>query len=90
MAFRDVLKQKVPAHLKQTPAFSIILRMIKNAKISSSTSLRHWLNVELQKCKNDLKECGKAGPTMNRKRVRYAQRIKLLKLTQTKILPYVK
>lgn len=90
MSFKDDIKKKVPAYLQQTPEFPIILRMLHDAKISSSTSLKHWLNVEIKKCNDDLKECGKAGSTMNRKRVRFAQRIKLLKLTQNKILPYLK
>ncbi len=90
MAFKDVLKEKVPAYLQETPEFPIILKMIVEAKITGPESLRHWLNVEMQKCQNDLKEFGKAGSTMNRKRVQCASRMELLKLIQDKILPYVK
>ena len=68
MAFKDVLKAKVPAHLRQTPEFPIIMRMLSQARISNASSLRHWLNVEIKKCSIDLKGFGKAGSTMNRKR----------------------
>lgn len=90
MSFKETIKEKVPLHLQDTPEFPIILKMISDAKISGPESLRHWLNVEIEKCKNDLKEFGKAGSTMNRKRVECANRIELLKLIQEKILPYVK
>lgn len=90
MTFRDVLKQKVPEYLQQTPEFPIILKLISDAKITGAESLRHWLNVELQKCGNELKEFGKSGSTMNRKRVVCANRIELLHLVQEKILPYVR
>ncbi len=90
MAFKDVLKEKVPAYLQETPEFPIIMKMISDAKITGPESLRHWLNVEIQKCRNDLKEFSKAGPTMNRKRVRCAERMDILKLVQDKILQYVK
>lgn len=90
MTFKEVLKQKVPEHLQQTPEFPIILKMIEQASITGGESLRHWLNVETQKCQKDLDEFGKAGSTMNRKRVQCAQRIELLKLIEQKILPYVK
>jgi hypothetical protein len=90
MGFRDVLKAHVPEHLQQTPEFPIILRMIADAKITGPESLRHWLTVEIQKCRNELKELGKSGSTMNRNRVQCAKRIELLTLTQDKILPYVK
>ena len=90
MTFKDVLKQKVPEDLQQTPEFPIIVKMIEQAKITGAESLRHWLNVEMQKCQNDLKEFGKAGSTMNRKRVLCAQRIQLLKLVQDKILAFLK
>mgnify|MGYP001588141728 CR=1 FL=1 len=90
MAFKDVLKQKVPDYLQHTPEYPIILKLISNAKITGAESLRHWLNVEIQKCGNELKEFGKAGSTMNRKRVQCANRIELLKLVQDKILPYLK
>lgn len=89
MAFKEILKAKVPAHLQQTPEFPIIMRMISRARISNASSLRHWLNVEIKKCSNDLKVFGKAGSTMNRKRVQCAKRLDLLKLVQRKILPYV-
>jgi hypothetical protein len=90
MTFKEVLKQKVPAHLQQTPEFPIIMKMIQGEKITGAESLRHWLNVEMQKCKNDLKEFDQAGSTMNRKRVRCADKMQLLNLVQDKILPYVK
>jgi hypothetical protein len=90
MTFKEVLKQKVPAHLQQTPEFPIIMKMVGEAKITGPESMRHWLSVEMQKCKNDLKELDQAGSTSNRKRVRCADRIKLLKLVQDKIAPYVK
>jgi hypothetical protein len=90
MAFKDVLKEKVPAHLQQTPEFPIIMKMIGTAKITGAESLRHWLNVEIQKCNNDLKEYNQAGSTTNRRRVQCASRIKLLEMVQEKILPYVK
>ncbi len=90
MAFKNVLKEKVPAYLQETPEFPIILKMIVEAKITGPESLRHWLNVEMQKCQNDLKELNKAGSTANRKRVQCASRVELLKLIQDKILPYVK
>lgn len=90
MAFKDVLKEKVPAYLQETPEFPIIMKMISSAKITGPESLRHWLNVEIDKCNNDLKEFNKAGSTTNRKRVQCADKIKLLKLVQNKILPYVK
>jgi len=89
MAFRDVLKEKVPEHLQQTPEFPIILKMIADANITGAESFRHWLNVEIQKCKNELKEEGKSGSTMNRKRVQCAKRIELLTLVQDKILSYL-
>jgi hypothetical protein len=89
MTFRDVLKEKIPEHLQQTPEFPIILKLIADAKISGAESLRHWLNVEMQKCDKDLKEFDKAGSTMNRKRVQCAKRMELLTLIQDKILPYV-
>jgi hypothetical protein len=90
MTFKDVLKQKVPAHLQQTPEFPIIMKMIQGEKITGAESLRHWLNVEMQKCHNDLKEYDKSGSTSNRKRVQCADKIQLLTLVQDKILPYVK
>ncbi|MEM4240107.1 MAG: hypothetical protein QXM31_03570 [Candidatus Woesearchaeota archaeon] len=90
MQFKDTLKQKVPEHLQQTPEFPIILKMLGEAKISGAESLRHWLNVEMQKCQNDLKEYDKAGPTMNRKRIRCVERMDILKMMQDKILPYLK
>ncbi len=90
MTFKEVLKQKVPGHLQQTPEFPIILKLIDEAKITGAESLRHWLNVETQKCENDLKEFDKAGSTMNRRRVVCASRIVLLNLVKDKILPYVK
>lgn len=90
MSFKTVLKEKVPEHLQQTPEFPIILKMIEQAKISGSESLRHWLNVEIQRCKNELTTFDKAGSTMNRKRVQCANHAELLQLIQDKILPYVK
>ncbi|MEM2916083.1 MAG: hypothetical protein QXT19_01880 [Candidatus Woesearchaeota archaeon] len=90
MSFKETIKEKVPPHLQDTPEFPIILKMIDEVKISGPESLRHWLNVEIEKCKNDLKEFSKAGSTMNRKRAECANRIELLKLIQEKILPYVK
>jgi hypothetical protein len=90
MSFREILKEKVPSHLRETPEFPIILKLIEKEKITSALSLKHWLNVELQKCENDLKEFDRAGPTMNRKRVTCAARMQLLHLIQEKILPYVK
>ncbi len=90
MSFKDVLKEKVPGYLQDTPEFPIIMKMISGAKITGPESLRHWLNVEMQKCSNDLREYNKAGSTMNRKRVKCADKIQLLTLIQDKILPYVK
>jgi len=90
MALRDILRKKVPGHLQETPEFPIILKMIEEAKITNPESLGHWINVEMQKCKNELKELCKAGPTTNRKRVQCANRMKLLTLVQDKILSYVK
>ncbi|MEM4254092.1 MAG: hypothetical protein QXR48_01765 [Candidatus Woesearchaeota archaeon] len=90
MSFKETIKEKVPPHLQDTPEFPIILKMISEAKISGPESLMHWLNVEIEKCKNDLKAFGKAGSTMNRKRVQCAKRMELLKLIQDKIMPYVK
>ncbi len=90
MAFKDVLKEKVPAYLQETPEFPIIMKMISTAKITGAESLRHWLNVEIEKHNNDLKEFNQAGSTANRKRVRCADEIKLLNLVKNKILLYVK
>lgn len=90
MAFIDLLKQNVPEHLQYTPEFPIIIRMVKRAGITGAESLRHWLNVEINKCRKELKEFGRAGSTMNRKRVQCAKRIELLSLIEEKILPYVK
>jgi len=90
MTFKDLLKNKVPANLQNTPEFPIILQMIEQAKITGAESLRHWLNVEAQKCENELREFDKAGSTMNRKRVQCAKRIELLKLVRDKILTHVK
>lgn len=90
MTFKDVLKKKVPEDLQQTPEFPIIVRLIEDANITGGESLRHWLAVEMQKCRNDLKEFDKAGSTMNRKRVRCAERMNLLQLVHDKILEYVK
>ncbi len=89
MSFKDVLKDRVPEHLQQTPEFPIILKLLAQAKISGPESLRHWLAVEQAKCKTDLKEFNKAGSTTNRKRVRCVERMDLLQLVQTKILPYL-
>jgi len=89
MTFKEVLKKKVPADLQQTPEFPIILKLIEQEEITGGESLRHWLNVEIRKCEVDLKEFDKAGSTMNRKRVRCAERIELLKLIHDKILKYV-
>jgi hypothetical protein len=90
MTFKDLLKNKVPLDLQNTPEFPIILKMLEQAKITGAESLRHWLNVETQKCENELREFDKAGSTMNRKRVQCAKRIELLKLVRDKILTYVK
>jgi hypothetical protein len=90
MGFREVLKEKVPAFFQDTPEFPIILKLLEQARISGPESLRHWLGVESQKCRNDLAEFDKAGSTMNRKRVQCAKRLELLHLVQEKILPYVK
>ncbi len=90
MTFKDVLKARVPEELQHTPEFPIILKMIDEAKITGAESLRHWLNVEVQKCRNDLKEFDKAGSTMNRRRVQCASRIDLLALVQDRILPYLR
>ena len=89
MTFKEVLKKKVPEDLQQTPEFPIIMKLIEQAKITSGESLRHWLAVEMEKCRNDLKEFDKAGSTMNRKRVRCAERLQLLQLVHDKILRYV-
>lgn len=90
MTFKEILKARVPEQLQQTPEFPIILKLIGQARITGAESLRHWLNVEVQKCKNELKEFDKAGSTMNRRRVQCAKRIELLTLVQDKILPYVR
>lgn len=90
MTFKDVLKQKVPAEFQDTPEFPIILKLIDTAGITGGESLRHWLNVEMDKCRKDLDEFGKAGSTMNRKRVVVGKRLDLLTLVQGKILPFVK
>ncbi len=90
MTFKDILKAKVPQYLQRTPEFPIILRLIVKSKISGPVSLKHWLNVELNKCKNDLKEAKIAGSTMNRKRILCAKRMDLLRLIQKKIIPYLK
>jgi hypothetical protein len=89
MSFKDVLKQKVPPEFQDTPEFPIILKMVDEAKITGGESLRHWLSVELNTCKRELSEFGKAGSTMNRKRVQCAKRIELLALVKEKILPFV-
>jgi hypothetical protein len=90
MGFKEVLKEKIPAYLQDTPQFPIILRLLGQAKISGPESLRHWLSVEISRHRKDLAELNKAGPTMNRKRVQCAEQIKLLKLIEDRIAPYVK
>jgi hypothetical protein len=90
MTFKEVLKQKVPVEFQNTPEFPIIVKLIEDASITGGESLRHWLNVEMDKCRKDLDEFGKAGSTMNRKRVAVGKRLDLLTLVQGKILPFVK
>lgn len=88
MTFKDVLKQKIPADLQQTPEFPILLKLVERENISSELAFKHYLDAEIRKKENHLKELA-GSSTNNRRRVELAKELDVLRVFQSRILPYV-
>lgn len=89
MSFKDILKEKVPEYLQQTPEFPIFLKIIERENINSGDDLKHFLSAEIERKEKKIEELDKQGSTSNRDRVELAKETDFLKLIQEKILPYV-
>lgn len=88
MAFKEILKKKVPEDLQYTPEFKTLLAMIGKRGIRSEEALKMLLNVEIVKCKDWLDK-NKTASTINRWRRHYTRRLDFCSLIKKKILPFL-
>lgn len=90
MTFKDTLKEKVPEHLKQTPEWPVLLRIVEKENFANVFAFKHFLEAEIQKKEDWLKQLAKdKSSTNNRLRVEAGKELDFLRMLQDKILPYV-
>ena len=88
MTFKEVVKRKVPVDIQETSEFKTFLSLIKREEITNPIALQKHIESELDDCKKKLVQYS-ATSSMNRLRVRCAEKIAFLKLVRDKILKYL-
>ncbi|MBW2973122.1 hypothetical protein KY346_01880 [Candidatus Woesearchaeota archaeon] len=90
MAFKEVIKKKVPGYVQATPEFNVFLALVKKENIKGPASLRTYLDANIKKIKTDIKEMNKANKegTMTRRLRPMTKKLDFLMLVKNKILKY--
>lgn len=91
MAFKEDIKNNVPAYLQDTPEFKVFTSLIKKENIKGPASLRAYLDARMEKLKSDFKEKSKANRegSMNRNLRPIAKELDFLKFVKQKFVRYL-
>ncbi|MBW3004665.1 hypothetical protein KY310_02445 [Candidatus Woesearchaeota archaeon] len=91
MAFKDDVKNKIPAYLQDTPEFKVFTALIKKENIRGPASLRAYLDANMEKLKADFKEMSRSNKegSMNRKLRPIAKKLDFLKVVDKKFVKYL-
>lgn len=91
MAFKEDIKNKIPAYLQNTPEFKVFSALIKKENIKGPASLHTYIAARMKKLNSDfnqLKKSNKEG-TMNRKLRPIAKEMDFLKFAKQKFARYL-
>ncbi|RLE47940.1 hypothetical protein DRJ25_01155 [Candidatus Woesearchaeota archaeon] len=85
---REELKKKVLEKYRQTPEYNILLKIIKQKKISTTEKLKKYVQKQIKEDQEwlETREKNNKDGTMNRWLVRRAKRLDLFKTLDKKIL----
>lgn len=91
MAFKEDIKNKIPAYLHTTPEFKVFTALIKKENIRGPASLRAYLDARMEKLKADFKEKSKANKegSMNRNLRPIAKELDFLRFVKQKFVRYL-
>ena len=91
MALKEELREKLPEEILLTPEYSILSGMIKKEKISSIAGLKRYIEREIRKTDESLRQKKRMqrGGTMTRWLRRDAARLDFLKLIKKRVLRYL-
>jgi len=91
MAFKEEIKEKLPAYLTRTPEFRVFNSLLDKENIQSSASLRAYLDARMKKLRADLNDKSKANRegSMNRQLRPIAKEMDFLKFVRQKFMRYL-
>ena len=91
MAYKDILKKKVPEEVRFTPEFRVLLAVIKKQDIKSSMGLKNYTNSEIKSLKDWIKTNKKQNikGTMRRHIVKKQKQIDFYALIKKQVLKYL-
>lgn len=91
MAFKEDIKNKVPAYLQETPEFKVFTALIKKENIKGPASLAAYLDSNMEKLKADFKEKSRSNSEgrMSRQLRPIAKKLDFLKMVKQKFVKYL-
>ena len=91
MAFKDIVKKKIPARYRSTPEFNVFLSMLRKRNIKNKDQLNNYLAKEIKRCNDWFKKNKKNSKegTMRRWLAYYTKKLDFLKLIKNKVLKYL-